>query len=545
MIPIIDSERDWIWDFNGLFDRTGKTVEEKVDYLSRADKILTLKRVVKRKTVPIMAKLNPSSNDFIKDFMKITKKIIIQKMNDENFCVEMEQLGNRYLDDVSFVEVKSNELTVCENSVIWKTSKKGYVHQYKLTFSYAGKNRLVFMTEKGCLKRGDGAEWVESKNRKLIGYTYDIFKFFGELMMLDYINQELENDDEGYYEMSAEEILNEKRQLYMLAGDERKYPASLCNMPVFDTRKAAEEVLGKNLACLSDLSDGVIGFMNNGRIPVCGFDDGETVAPLINVWRVYRNFRDYRSLVETIIQKMAFRYYAEDRNRIARKNEAKDYARSYETKRNIPGNVVKAMEQSGFNDFFGFVEFDELTELGKIEEIEKEFRSFNIALFGRMMQTSNVALRFRRLGNHKAAGLYYPSFNCICIDIGNPSSFVHEYGHMMDYTLGGNGIPLSEGSSFRQLFFLYTHLLDEDIKKSGRKLSGKYDLKYYKTPTEVFARCFEMYVKKRLGMDNSIIGECDTFAYPKSELLDEKISDYFTEILGMTAKGGALKCASV
>ena len=546
MIPELMTEDNWLWDFKGFQKGTGVMRKAETDYLSRADKILSLKREVTRKTVPILAKLKPTSRNFFEDFMKLLKKMLSERIRDEDFCEKMEILGKKYFENFSFFKVESSSLTENERCIVRDTTKKGFTCMFKLFFTYAGEERVIFMSDKGCLKKYLGSRWVVRKSRELIGYSYDLYDFFTELMVLDYINQELENDENGYYDMPLEEVLSNYRQLYRLADDEREYPAALSNLPVFASDKIAKETLGTNVTRVNDKDSAVLKFLNNKRLLPCGFSPKSWAVPLLGIhYRYHKSYR-YSCLVEKIIEKIAFRYYAESGNTYVRKVEANDYAKSYETKRNIPDKIIKAMEESGFNDFFGFVEFDELTDIKKVKEIEKEFRCFNIALFGKLRESKNVALRFRRLGNHKASGLYYPTLSCMCIDIGNPYSFVHEYGHMIDYNFSENGIPFSESSAFRQLFFLYCDLLDESIKNNNLKLTGKYNLKYYKTPTEVFARCFEMFVKRKLKMDNSIIEDCDTFAYPKSGLLDDKIDEYFSEILGVTAKkGGELKCASV
>ena len=49
-----------------------------------------------------------------------------------------------------------------------------------------------------------------------------------------------------------------------------------------------------------------------------------------------------------------------------------DYARSYETKKNIPQKVLDKMRTTKFKKHFGYVEFDELVDLEKVEIILNE-----------------------------------------------------------------------------------------------------------------------------------------------------------------------------
>ena len=169
------------------------------------------------------------------------------------------------------------------------------------------------------------------------------------------------------------------------------------------------------------------------------------------------------------------------------------YARSFETKKNIPKKIVDAMEHSILNQYFGYVEYDELVDLLKVAEIEKEFMAFKETWFPDMDVKDN-SVRFRRLGKQKAAGLYYPALQCLCVDINNPSSFIHEFGHLIDYTFDS----LSLKDDFLPIISFYSDLLrrrmdeDETFKLEMQKKS-KYNLQYYIMPTEIFARCFEMY----------------------------------------------------
>ena len=206
------------------------------------------------------------------------------------------------------------------------------------------------------------------------------------------------------------------------------------------------------------------------------------------------------------------------------------HARSFETKKSIPKNTVGAMEASSFNKYFYYVELDQDCDAKNVEEIAMEFKTFHDTYFPNLT-TDNTAIRFRKLGNHKAAGLFYPSVNCICVDLSHPSSLVHEYGHCIDYNSGN----LSNSPEFGKVLDRYSELLKEN--KQTAELKGKYDLAYYLTPTEVFARSFEMYVTRELHVQNSICKQDDKtmFAYPKDEELMTDIVDFFHSALKQIA----------
>ena len=224
---------------------------------------------------------------------------------------------------------------------------------------------------------------------------------------------------------------------------------------------------------------------------------------------------------------------------LRKKDEAKmervlsgDYARSFQTKKNIPGKCVSAMARSGFNRYFGYVEFDEECDLSLMEELFREYDAFTKELL--INSFPEVSLRFRKLGNHKATGLYYYTLKCLCVDVRYPGAFVHEVGHAIDYHLD----HISDKFAFSKVAERYESLLKEYVAKGKKEevavLKGKtkYNLQYYLMPTDIFARCFEMYVVRIRKIDNSLCKPESGFAYPEDEKLMYLITSFFDEILG-------------
>lgn len=225
----------------------------------------------------------------------------------------------------------------------------------------------------------------------------------------------------------------------------------------------------------------------------------------------------------------------------------KSYAKSYMLKKTITQKAQKAMENSLFNDYFGFVEFDIDTDLNKVEEIAKEFQAVKETYFPSVDSKEN-AIRFRKLGQHKALGLYYPSLACLCVDIHSPSSLIHEYGHLIDYCYGN----LSDKAEFCTVSKLYIEQLDKALEtdealQKKMKSGSKYNRAYYTMPTEIFARCFELYVSQCLGVRNSIVPA--TFPqegiYPANPQMLETISQYFASLPFVRTKPAEqeMKCA--
>lgn len=230
--------------------------------------------------------------------------------------------------------------------------------------------------------------------------------------------------------------------------------------------------------------------------------------------------------------------YDNERIRIYEKAESSDYAKSYQTKKNIPDKVVKAMEESLFNESFGYVEFDADCDLDKVEELTYEWGAVNKILNQNLKE--DVALRFRKLGNHNANGLYYSGLQCMCVDVRHPSSFVHEYFHMLDYT----NDHLSGKYAFAAVREMYKKSLMQMIGKDNsleiRLKKTKYNLDYYLIPTEIFARCAEIYLTRVIGIDNSLVKPdmmMTSFAYPDEQELLIVIKQYFDEFMEKYCSG--------
>ena len=104
---------------------------------------------------------------------------------------------------------------------------------------------------------------------------------------------------------------------------------------------------------------------------------------------------------------------------------------------------------------------------------------------------------------------------------------IHETLHMLDFESG----VLSDQYRFQEVYDHYEYLLKKWYSTSEKKLTGKYNLSYYLEPTEVFARCGEIYFARICGVRSSLLGNARGFAYPEDELLLEKINKYYEPLL--------------
>lgn len=207
------------------------------------------------------------------------------------------------------------------------------------------------------------------------------------------------------------------------------------------------------------------------------------------------------------------------------KESAAEYARSYMNKAALPQKTLRAMQASRLNGFFGFVEYDEDVDLEKAAEVEKMFLAVRETYLKRFDASGN-AIRFRKLGKHNATGLYYPGVKCLCVDYRHPDSFMHEFGHLIDYECGS----LSLGDGFYQVKRLYREWLAMYESRFNKK--SKYNIRYYLKPTEIFARSFEIYCRRVLGIENDLLP--DEFAeavYPKDERYIREVTAYFNGLL--------------
>lgn len=211
------------------------------------------------------------------------------------------------------------------------------------------------------------------------------------------------------------------------------------------------------------------------------------------------------------------------------------HASVFQTKKQISKKTLNAMENCIFNDYFGYVEIDNDCDLSKIDILGKEFSAFMKERMNKLV-LSDYQLRFRKLGNYKALGLFFPSLGCLCVDISSPSSMLHELGHLIDYNNGA----LSEKAEFMPVYNSYKSAFYDGLwmateeKRKQMEGKSKYNASYYLKNTEVFARCFEMYMYNE-GVRTSFSKDSfkhDAIEYPAtSEYLMKLVKEYFDRLM--------------
>ena len=173
-------------------------------------------------------------------------------------------------------------------------------------------------------------------------------------------------------------------------------------------------------------------------------------------------------------------------------------ARSFETKKNIPEKIKIIMNSNKFLNYFTYVEMDSETDIKNFRLVENEWVRVS-EIFNLTKLDKRPELRFRKLGKHKALGLYYPGLKCMCVDITSPSSFLHEFGHHIDFTYSDR--PLSLKGEFMPILREYAKQYDLQRNEDSYLYNKR---NYFITPTEVFAITFEIYLVKK-GVQTSFL----------------------------------------
>ena len=231
------------------------------------------------------------------------------------------------------------------------------------------------------------------------------------------------------------------------------------------------------------------------------------------------------------------------------KEKDSEYARTYEEKKNINETTKKHMRNTSFLDIgFKYVEFDnnvrfsDNSEKGmesNMEKFEKEILKLK-PLF-KKYPVNSLDLRFRKLGNRKANGIFFPTKNCIAIDINETeaiNSFFHEYGHFIDYN-NETGKTFSGSTSFARLRNEYRKVFNSELLKNNIVLQERKQ-EYYKSATEIFARAFEYYCAN-VGLEtnfNKNLNEMSELGIKNGYIFDRidrevmnEITDFFEERL--------------
>ncbi|MCL8204261.1 toprim domain-containing protein [Ligilactobacillus agilis] len=206
-------------------------------------------------------------------------------------------------------------------------------------------------------------------------------------------------------------------------------------------------------------------------------------------------------------------------------------ARAWETKKHINKATQAVMAETRLLKHFNYVELDNQVDLEKFQKFEAAADKLMGVL---PLREPKPTLRLRKLGNIKtagmqAAGLYVPEVNTIAVDFRDNSveSFAHEYGHYLDYN-DKTGQILSMTPEFKEIVHAYRERLSTQTELKGQAQKQA----YYGTPTEVWARGFEVYLSN-VGLQTPLLKTLEAYSTEPQYLpyqtpeLTEKIQRYF------------------
>lgn len=226
--------------------------------------------------------------------------------------------------------------------------------------------------------------------------------------------------------------------------------------------------------------------------------------------------------------------------RYERDLDKQTHAKSWETKKNIDKATQQIMDRSSLHQYFSKIELDNDVDLKAFGYFEDEVKR----LMSHMpLANDKNILRLRKLGNHRALGMYVPSLDTIVLefrkqsevrkdsngDMVGISSFIHEYGHYLDYRL--SKWPLSLENNFKPLITQYTkNLANSNLSDSK--------VEYLTTPTEVFARGFELWSYESAKLRGNLIGQEKEYNAKTGAIeyqafdsgLRERLFNYFDQI---------------
>ncbi|MCK2000443.1 hypothetical protein MZM54_03430 [[Brevibacterium] frigoritolerans] len=252
--------------------------------------------------------------------------------------------------------------------------------------------------------------------------------------------------------------------------------------------------------------------------------------------KTFRSFYSYglfRVVVKDFVQDAAFVTY-----KVLEMLKAKsDYAKSFQTKKHIKVEHKKTMLHNVFLERYGYVEIDNDVLETKFLLIEKDFVEIINTI--PVPIARDYSFRIKKLGQHKAEGLFYSNFKTTIFDYRHTTSYIHELGHQIDWMLSKDTGEewLSETQRFKQLLRLYRKIVAHKVESLPKEHpfriqwegKNKYGKMYYFNPKEIFARSFEVYMVVKYPLSsNSLLKGRDKLEESFVHVFDE---DYIKLII--------------
>ncbi|QST02765.1 hypothetical protein IMZ31_19640 (plasmid) [Pontibacillus sp. ALD_SL1] len=266
------------------------------------------------------------------------------------------------------------------------------------------------------------------------------------------------------------------------------------------------------------------------------YKEEQTVSEYLNKFKPYFYAEDeslffQKFMVHTVVPSWLQHLIKEGIDR----EHAEKHARANETKKNRTKQTEKRMEETPLLSHFLFVEYDDDVKEEQLDRFEEAADLF-IKTFSWPVP-EGITFRIKKLGRHRAEGIWFPWNDNLVVDVNHTHSFVHEFAHMLDYR-SGTSFPLSEHPSFEAIKNQYQAMVEESIEalpkddERRKRWNGttKYNRNYYLQPTEIFARSFELYYGDK-GISSEILPEqLDEIYYPNDALFKTRVENYFEKL---------------
>lgn len=241
----------------------------------------------------------------------------------------------------------------------------------------------------------------------------------------------------------------------------------------------------------------------------------EAIGCMVRESKRYGAFEDPSRLGEALVA-LEERLWGEEMNRDLNRAyddrvSAAHLATVWVDKKDINPDHIYAAQTGFIGRSFSHVEIDDDVDLAEYAQLQREFlRRFSSREIPQV-DPSTLEMRFRKCGKHRAFGLYSPSMRIVVVDPRHPISLLHEFAHAYDYAHG----QLSCSPDFARII---------------TKAAGAYAMcdmssamfRYAVTPTEVFARSWEVYASVR-GLGGSFVMTPEEYA--SNELYEPIVSD--------------------
>lgn len=282
----------------------------------------------------------------------------------------------------------------------------------------------------------------------------------------------------------------------------------------------------------------------SGIVPVLGFK----TATALGAIEILGDDDAHRKLVRTVINETGSKYswkglfagdksqiryefdeaasnrWDDETNREANRKYAdpKHTATVFEDKKNCDEKHRAAAKTGFLGHSFKHIEIDDDVDLDVYSKMQNEFQSRWNSGELPPIDPKIHSLRFRKTGRHRAIGVYCDALKGIAVDPRAPKSLLHEFSHAYDY----DNSQLSCSNAFRPILKDFRSHFDTE------GLSDR-QVEYYNTPTEIFARAWEVYAATN-GIGGSFVATVDEMksnqAYkPFFENLGA-LNEYFSKI---------------